>query len=332
MNRKSLPVLDIVDLKVEYCNPDSDITIVNGINFHIEPNEIFGLAGESGCGKSTVAHAIMQLLKPPGLVSEGKILFEGKNILKFDPVQLSNYRWNSVSMVFQSAMNALNPILTIESQFLDLMYRHRKFSRAEADDKIDYLFQIVDINPKRKKDYPHQFSGGMKQRLIIAMALALNPKLIIMDEPTTALDVVVQLEILQKIYELKEKFQFSILFITHDLSLMVEFTDRIGIMYAGELLEVSKSKELLQSPAHPYTEGLASSFPRLTGDKPKLKGIRGDPLDISNRPKGCLFQERCDYAETSCGEEKLFLEKFGNSQYTSCKRMRNQEINLLGQK
>ncbi|GAM72822.1 (glcNAc)2 ABC transporter [Vibrio ishigakensis] len=200
------------------------------------------------------------LHKPPAFITGGEVLFNGENILKYSDDRMQGFRWSQMSMVFQSAMNALNPVLTMEEQFCDVIMRHTNMTRAQAKVRAEGLLEIVDIHPSRLSDYPHQFSGGMRQRLVIAIALALNPKMIIMDEPTTALDVVVQREILQKIYALKEEFGFSILFITHDLSLMVEFSDRIGIMYSGELIEVAPAKQILENPYHPYTKGWAVHF------------------------------------------------------------------------
>ena len=204
--------------------------------------------------KATIAFALMRLHRPPALISGGQILFEGRNVLDFDDETLRQFRWQDTSMVFQSAMNCLNPVKTIEYQFYDIFKAHNKVkNRQESIEKASELLRIVDIPAERLFDYPHQFSGGMRQRVVIAMALALKPKLLIMDEPTTALDVVVQREILQKVYQLKKEFGFSVLFITHDLSLMVEFCDRIGIKYSGQLVEVAKSTDILEQPQHPYS-------------------------------------------------------------------------------
>ena len=221
-------------------------------------------------------------------------------------------------MVFQSAMNALNPVLTLEEQFCDVIMRHTGFTRQQAISRAQGLLEIVDIHPSRLRDYPHQFSGGMRQRLVIAIALALNPKMIIMDEPTTALDVVVQREILQKIYALKQEFGFSILFITHDLSLMVEFSDRIGIMYSGELVEVAPSREILTHPYHPYTEGLGRSFPPLTGPKTRLAGIPGNPLNLLEIPQGCRFQARCPKAHDVCFKQATQIAEIDAGRFSNC--------------
>lgn len=312
------PLLSVRNLCVDYITDAGDVRAVNNVSFDLGKGEVLGLAGESGCGKSTVAFSLMRLHKPPAFISGGEVLFNGEDILKYSDERMQTFRWSEMSMVFQSAMNALNPVLTMEEQFCDVIMRHTSMTRDQAVRRAEGLLEIVDIHPSRLRDYPHQFSGGMRQRLVIAVALALNPKLIIMDEPTTALDVVVQREILQKIYALKEEFGFSILFITHDLSLMVEFTDRIGVMYAGQLIEVAPSKEILSTPFHPYTEGLAGSFPPLTGPKPKLTGIPGNPLNLLEVPQGCRFQARCGKTKESCFKTATRLTEVEQNRMTSC--------------
>ncbi len=295
------PLLDIRSLYVEYLTPRGPAKAVNNVSFSIKQGQVFGLAGESGCGKSTIAHTILRVLKPPAVITGGEIIFDGENVLKMDDSGLEDFRWSKVSMVFQSAMNALNPVITIGEQIDDVIIRHNKVSKKEARQRSAELLEIVGIEPERLKSYPHQMSGGMRQRVVIAIALALKPALMIMDEPTTALDVVVQKDILQQIQQLKETMGFSILFITHDVSLMVEFSDHMGIMYAGELVEIAPSKEILTTPIHPYTQGLLSSFPSLTGKKRKLTGIPGSPPDLVNPPKGCKFHPRC----TRCSHKEI---------------------------
>ncbi|MCU0485934.1 MAG: ABC transporter ATP-binding protein [Anaerolineales bacterium] len=287
------PLLDIRDLYVEYLTRRGPAKAVDNVSFSIQPGEVFGLAGESGCGKSTIAHTILRVLKPPAVITGGQILFDGEDVLKMNDRQLENFRWRKVSMVFQSAMNALNPVITVGEQVTDVILRHNKVSKKEAYERAAELLKIVGIEPERLKSFPHQMSGGMRQRVVIAIALALKPAMMIMDEPTTALDVVVQKDILQQIQQLKETMGFSILFITHDVSLMVEFSDYMAIMYAGEIVEKAASKEIFTNPIHPYTQGLLSSFPSLTGKKRKLSGIPGSPPDLVNPPKGCKFHPRC---------------------------------------
>ncbi|MBE1273978.1 ABC transporter ATP-binding protein [Enterovibrio baiacu] len=313
------PQISIRNLCVDYITDAGDVRAVNNVSFDIGKGEVFGLAGESGCGKSTVAFSLMRLHKPPAFISGGEVLFDGHgDIFKKTDEQMSHFRWSEISMVFQSAMNALNPVLTMEEQFCDVIMRHTNFTREQAVRRAEGLLEIVDIHASRLRDYPHQFSGGMRQRLVIAIALALNPKMIIMDEPTTALDVVVQREILQKIYALKEEFGFSILFITHDISLMVEFSDRIGIMYSGELIEVAPSRQILENPFHPYTEGLGSSFPPLTGPKTRLTGIPGNPLNLLEIPQGCRFQARCGKTQPSCFSQSTTLSEIQPGRLSNC--------------
>jgi peptide/nickel transport system ATP-binding protein len=312
-------LVDVKGLCVDYITFDGRVRAVNDVSFHIGQGEILGLAGESGCGKSTVAFSLMRLHRPPALISEGEILFDGKDVLEMDDEELCDYRWKGASMVFQSAMNCLNPVKTIEYQFRDIFEAHNMVkSKQEAIEKAKSLLRIVDIPEERLFDYPHQFSGGMRQRVVIAMALALNPKLLIMDEPTTALDVVVQREILQKVYELKEQFGFSILFITHDLSLMVEFCDRIGIMYSGQLVELAPSKQILDIPHHPYAQGLGGSFPTLIGELQEMKGIPGTPLDLSNVPDGCRFAPRCTAVQDKCRKVEPKLCQLNDNRWAAC--------------
>ncbi|EHZ2744268.1 ABC transporter ATP-binding protein [Vibrio vulnificus] len=257
------PVLQVRNLCVDYITDNGDFNAVKSVSFDIGRGEIFGLAGESGCGKSTIAFAINRLHKPPAFISGGEILFEGRNLLALSDQALSVLRWSEIAMVFQSAMNSLNPVLTIEEQFADVLRHHSGFSNTQAKDRAEKRLDLVNIPRHRLSEYPHQFSGGMRQRLVIAIALSLNPKLIIMDEPTTALDVVVQREILQQIYQLREEFGFSVLFITHDLALMSQLCDRIAIMRHGEIVEVDLSYQIRNHPKHPYTQKLWSSFPNI---------------------------------------------------------------------
>lgn len=312
-------LVQVNNLCVDYVTFDGKVRAVNNVSFHINKGEILGLAGESGCGKSTIAYSLMRLHRPPALISEGEILFEGEDVLQMDEGRLRDFRWKDTSMVFQSAMNCLNPVKTIEYQFWDIFDAHGVVkTREESVEKAKELLKIVDIPVDRLFDYPHQFSGGMRQRVVIALALALKPKLLIMDEPTTALDVVVQREILQKVYELKETYGFSILFITHDLSLMVELCDRIGIMYSGQLVELAPSKIILQQPKHPYSHGLGDSFPTLKGELVEMKGIKGTPLDLKNVPAGCRFAPRCFNASEHCHNTAPILMKAGEGRFVSC--------------
>ncbi|HWV19808.1 MAG TPA: ABC transporter ATP-binding protein [Devosia sp.] len=294
-------LMQVRNLTVDYVGDHSVARAVNGIDFDIREGEAFGLAGESGCGKSTVAFALARLTRLPGLVSGGEVRLNGEDVLKFDKARLKAYRWNEVSFVFQSAMNALNPVIPVSEQIMDVIETHQPDLGAEgARKRAVELFDLVGIPSKRLDDYPHQFSGGMRQRICIAIALALQPRLIIMDEPTTALDVVVQRDIIEQIVELKGRLGFSVLFITHDLGLMIEFCDRIGVMYSGELVEVAPAETILTDPRHPYTRALGNSFPPLTGPRLRMEGIPGTPPDLRALPQGCRFAPRCPHAMDIC--------------------------------
>ncbi len=299
------PLLEVRDLCVDYLipgkSPDEAVRAVEGVSFTIAPGEVFGLAGESGSGKSTIAHSLLRVLRPPAVITGGEVLFKGRDVLGMDAASLNaleQFRWGDISMVFQSAMNSLNPVMKISHQITDVIMAHEKVSKAEARARAADLLKIVNIDPSRLDSYPHELSGGMRQRVVIAIALALKPPLLIMDEPTTALDVVVQKDIMQQIARLQSELGFSVLFITHDLSLMVEFSDRIGIMYAGQLVEVAEAKELFNNALHPYTRGLLNSFPPLYGERKRLTGIPGSPPNLTEPQAACRFSARC----TACTE------------------------------
>lgn len=287
------PLFQIENLKVEYLAGRGSVRAVDGVSLSINKGEVVGLAGESGSGKSTIAQAIMRILQPPAVITGGRVMFAGQDVLAMSDKQLQEFRWEHVSMVFQSAMNSLNPVMTIGDQITDGILAHRKVSESQAREHAREMLRVVGIEAERIDSFPHELSGGMRQRAVIAIALALQPPLMIMDEPTTALDVVVQREILAKITELREEFGFSILFITHDMSLLVEISDRIAIMYAGEIVEMGPSREIFENPLHPYTQGLMSSFPALTGPRKELQGIPGSPPDLISPPSGCRFHPRC---------------------------------------
>ncbi|CDT75046.1 putative ABC-type dipeptide/oligopeptide/nickel transport system, ATPase component [Vibrio coralliirubri] len=311
-------LLEINNLCVDYVSPNGVARAVNDVSISIAPGETLGIAGESGCGKSTLAFAISRLHKAPALISEGEILYKGQDVLKMNNKQLRDFRWNDVSIVFQSAMNSLNPVITIGEQLTDVILAHKKIPYKQAHDRAVELLGTVGIHGDRMSSFPHQLSGGMRQRVVIAIALALEPKLIIMDEPTTALDVVVEREILNELYELKSKFGFSILFISHDLSLMGEIADRIGVMYAGNLIELGDAKTVFSEPKHPYTKGLISSFPTIHGPKERLYGIPGNPVNLLDTPQGCNFQERCRECISMCIKSEPRLGAIATGHHVSC--------------
>jgi peptide/nickel transport system ATP-binding protein len=290
--RTSSPaLLELRGLTVEYGRARA----VDGVDLTVHDGEILGLAGESGCGKTTIANAVMRILRPPGRISGGSIVFRGEDLVAKSDEDMRRFRWRNISMVFQSAMNALNPVMRVGDQFVDAMRAHERIDKKRALAQAQELLELVGIDPSRVSAYPHQLSGGMRQRVIIAIALALNPELIVLDEPTTALDVVVQREIMQQIEALKRDFGFAVLFITHDVSLLLEFADRIAIMYAGEVVETAPAEQIADGAQHPYTQGLLQSFPPLTGPLERLTGIPGSPPDLRNPPNGCRFHPRCPH-------------------------------------
>ena len=289
------PVVALENLVVDYVSRVRTTRAVDGVSLSIGAGEIVGLAGESGCGKSTLGNAVMQVLRPPARISSGRVLFDGEDVSRRSRGDLRRFRWRNVSMVFQSAMNSLNPVMRVGDQFVDMMRAHERISKKEALVRAGELLELVGIDRRRLRAYPHQLSGGMRQRVVIGMALALRPELVIMDEPTTALDVVVQREILQQVRELQAELGFAVLFITHDLSLLLEIAHRIAIMYAGEIVEEAPAASLRTDARHPYTVGLLGSFPPLRGPIERLAGIPGAPPDLSAPPSGCRFHPRCPH-------------------------------------
>ena len=289
------PVVALESLVVDYVTRTRTIRAVDGVSLAIGPGEIVGLAGESGCGKSTLGNAVMQVLRSPAQITSGRVLFDGEDVVGRNREQLRKFRWRNVSMVFHSAMNALNPVMRVGDQFVDMMRAHERVSKDDALARAGELLELVGIDRRRLRAYPHELSGGMRQRVVIGMALALRPELVIMDEPTTAIDVVVQREILQQVRELQAELGFAVLFITHDLSLLLELAHRIAIMYAGEIVEEASPARLRDDPRHPYTVGLLGSFPPLHGPVERLTGIPGSPPDLGAPPSGCRFHPRCPH-------------------------------------
>ncbi|AUX43867.1 peptide ABC transporter ATP-binding protein [Sorangium cellulosum] len=312
------PILSVQDLRVEFMTAAGPVCAVDNVSFDIAPGEVLGLAGESGSGKSTVAQAIMRILRPPAVITGGRVLFAGQDVLSMNEEQLRAFRWRKMALVFQSAMNALNPVLTIGEQIADPILVHDKVTPAQARERAAGLLKLVGIDTSRLDSYPHQLSGGMRQRVVIAIAMALKPPFLIMDEPTTALDVVVQKEILQQIADLKDRLGFSILFITHDLSLIAEFSTRIAILYAGKLAETARAKELFADPKHPYTQGLLGSFPSVRGPRRRLQGIPGSPPDMRNPPPGCRFHPRCPQAFAPCNNDIPALREIAPEHRGAC--------------
>lgn len=296
------PVLELENVSVAYDSEAGMVQAVNNISLKVYENTIVGLIGESGSGKSTLGNAIMHLMKNNAVLTSGTIKVMGQDIYQLNKNDLRKFRWSQMSMVFQSAMNALNPVLTIEEQILDVFYSHNKnISKKEAKKRAEELMEIVSIDPVHLKSYPHELSGGMRQRIVIAIAIALDPKLVIMDEPTTALDVVVQRSILDKIKEIQKVKKFAILFISHDFSLVSELASKVAIMYAGRFIEMTDSHSLSQPERHhPYTQGLIKAIPQLTSEDVTIEGIPGNPPNLVELPSGCAYHPRCPHAFDLC--------------------------------
>ncbi len=303
-------LLEIRDLTIGFDTPDGHARAVDRVSFSIRAGETLGLVGESGCGKTVSALALMRLIQtPPGRIEGGEILFKGQDILKMPEREMRKIRGNEISMVFQEPMTSLNPVFTCGYQVEEAVVLHQKVSKREAHERTLEMLALVKIpDPKRvAKSYPHQLSGGMRQRVMIAMALSCNPSLLIADEPTTALDVTIQAQILELLQGLQQTFGMAILMITHDLGVIAETCRRVIVMYAGKVMEVASVNDLFNDPRHPYTRGLRESIPRMSQKGERLKVIPGkvpDPLDL---PKGCRFSDRCKYAEYRCDNEEIQL-------------------------
>ncbi|MEV8567893.1 ABC transporter ATP-binding protein [Streptomyces sp. NPDC051322] len=302
----SEPVLTISDLHVDYGTGDDAVHALRAIDLTLHRGEVLGLAGESGSGKSTLAYAVTRLLSPPGVITGGDVHYHRRDGEKIDILSLSapelrGFRWAELSIVFQGAMNSLNPVHTVRSQLTDVLKAHRpEMKRVERTDRARELLALVGISADRLGAYPHQLSGGMRQRVMIAMALALEPEIVIMDEPTTALDVVMQRQILRQLVKLREQLGFSVVFITHDISLLIEFSDRIAIMYGGRIVEEAGAADIYRDARHPYSDGLLHSFPALHGPRRELAGIPGSPPHLAAMPAGCAFHPRCPQAFDPC--------------------------------
>ena len=301
------PLLEVRDLRTQFFTQDGVVKAVDGVSFHLMPGETLGLVGESGCGKSITALSIMHLIpSPPGKIVSGEILFEGEDILKMSDDEVRSIRGRKIAMIFQDPMTSLNPVLTINRQISEALELHLGMSKQQARQRAIELLKMVGIpNAEQRVDqYPHQFSGGMRQRVMIAMALSCNPSLLIADEPTTALDVTIQAQILDLIRNLQREHNTALILITHDLGVVAGMTDRINVMYAGHIVESAPTEELFENPKHPYTVGLLNSIPRLDAPrKERLNPIRGLPPDLIDLPDMCPFVPRCDFAREKCSEK-----------------------------
>lgn len=298
-----MALLEVKNLSIIYSIESGKLKAVDQVSFNVGTKENFGLVGESGCGKTTIAKAILRLLPSNGKISKGEIWFKGQNIPVLPKKEMRDIRWKEISMITQSAMHALDPVYTIGQQISEAILAHRKTTKSEAKRKTRELLELVGIEDERINDYPHQFSGGMKQRAIIAMSLALEPSLILADEPTTALDVITQDQIITEIIKLQEISDISLTMITHDVSIISEVCEMVGVMYAGEMVECGPILDLFEEPWHPYTMGLLNAFPSLDGNEETLIAIPGSPPDLKATIEGCKFADRCAFSSQICKEK-----------------------------
>ena len=296
-------VLEVRDLSVEYIMERGTVLAVDEVSFDLAPGEFIGIVGESGCGKSTLLFAIAQLLTPPAAITGGSVTFLGRNMVGLTDRELAAVRWKDLSVVMQSAMNALNPVKSIGSQFDDAMRAHGVTSKAQIAERSAEVLRMVGIDPIHLKSYPHQLSGGMRQRSMIAMAMLFTPDLVIMDEPTSALDVVAQRSLMVQIKELQEELGFAIIFVTHDMSLVSHFSDRLMVMYGGVVAEFGATRRVFDTPLHPYSVGLLEAFPSIRGPRVPLTGIPGSPPNLASIPPGCRFAPRCPKVMARCEVE-----------------------------
>ncbi len=309
-------LLEVEDLTVYFETLRGFVKAAENVSFELESGHTLGLAGESGCGKTTTALAILRLLPMNGKIVKGKVVLEGKEILGMKSEKFRDkVRWKRISMVFQGAMNSLHPIMSVGDQISEAIRTHENIPERESVERAEKLLDLVGVGAERVDRYPHEMSGGMKQRAVIAMALACNPSLIIADEPTTALDVIVQTQVMKVIKELQKKLNLSMMMISHDLSLIAETTTEVAIMYAGNIVEYSDSKTVFKEPLHPYTEKLVGAFPSILGAKKELSTIPGFPPDLISPPPGCRFHPRCPYAMDVCKKDVPLLKNVGNGKH-----------------
>ena len=318
MENKKL-LLDIQDLSIQYETEGGTVHAVEHLNLTLEHGENLGFVGETGAGKTTTALGIMGLIpNPPGRIAGGKIFFEGEDLLKKNERQMRDIRGGKIAMIFQDPMTSLNPVMTVDKQIAEMVLLHNDLSEQQALERAVEMLEMVGIKKERAHDFPHQFSGGMKQRVVIAIALACNPILLIADEPTTALDVTIQAQVLELMHELRRKINTSLIMITHDLGIVAEMCDKVAIMYAGRVVEYASTEALYNRPAHPYTEGLFNSIPDIDRDEDELKVIQGLLPDPTNLPSGCSFHPRCPYAIDSCSTDMPPMVEIEAGHFVAC--------------
>ena len=320
-------ILEVQDLEIRYVTDEETVRAVNDISFSLKEGESIGLVGETGAGKTTTALGIMGLVPdPPGEVVGGSIVFDGQDLLKLPEKQIREIRGGKISMIFQDPMTSLNPVMTVGDQIAEVVLLHNKMSKAQAKKRAMEMLEQVGIPGSRCDDYPHQFSGGMKQRVVIAIALACSPKLLIADEPTTALDVTIQAQVLELMRKLKETYNTSMILITHDLGVVAKICDKVAVVYAGEIIETGTLKEIYTDKRHPYTIGLFDSLPDIENDASTLKVIQGSVPDPSDLPDGCKFHPRCPYATEACKTGRVPLTLLEGTHMVRCNRYRNTEV------
>lgn len=312
-------LLTVKDLAVEYMAEDGIVNAVNGVSFSLKKGETLGLVGETGAGKTTIAKSILQILpQQTSKVTSGSIIFEGKDLLKENERKMRKIRGSKISMIFQDPMTALNPVKRVGEQIAEGIRLHSEMSRPESIEKAKEMLEMVGIKAERFKDYPHQFSGGMKQRVVIAMALACRPELLLADEPTTALDVTIQAQVLEMIDELKTELDTSMILITHDLGIVAQVCDNVAVIYAGEIVELGSREDIFDNPSHPYTKALFDAVPDIDVETDRLSPIQGMPPDPTNLPTGCSFHPRCPYATEICCGAAIEMEEISESHFCRC--------------
>lgn len=316
---KEKPTLSVRNLTMHYRTRKGDVSAVDDVSFELARGQSLGLVGESGCGKTSVAFSLLRLLPENAQLLSGSVYLDGCDVLALDEKEIRKIRWRGISMVFQAAMNALDPVYRVGDQIVEALQTHfRGLSVAEARERVIELFPMVGLDPNLMDRYPHEFSGGMRQRAVIAMALSCDPRVIIADEPTTALDVIVQDRILGELRAIQQKMDMSMIYITHDIAVIAEVSDRIGVMYAGRMAELASAVDVFEKPLHPYTHALMNAFPSIEGEKQELKALPGEPPDLLSPPSGCRFHPRCSRRIESCNKLQPPFEDVGDDHFVAC--------------
>jgi peptide/nickel transport system ATP-binding protein len=323
-------LLEVKNLEIYYQTKRGTSKAVDNVSFELEEGKSIGIVGESGCGKSTLVKGIIRVMAKNGSINKGEVLFNGKDLTKLSEQEIRSIRWKELSLIPQAAMDSLNPVYPVLDAFVEILTLKGNMKKKQAVERAKELFEMVGLDPKRLTYYPHEFSGGMKQRAVIALALALNPKLIIADEPVTALDVIVQDQVLKELIRLRKELGISLILITHDISVVAQTCESIAVMYAGKIVEKGLARNVLKNPTHPYTMGLANAFPNLKEPDKPLISIEGSPPDLVDPPTGCRFAERCPFKITKCIQEEPNLVEVESGHFSACHRL--EEIDELREK